>query len=167
MQLSGAGCHSMLFACAGFYLTRLGCCLLQKRLERLQLGGVAQNNDGAVAIVQISSSMPNTPGSTRAAGLAAAAVSSGFASPTAAQAAAGSGSFGRAVSGSSNSSMAETSLTSSQPRPWSGSGLRYVAPGNKEEDIGCNIKHGKHHVDETRCCWQLLPATGCYGPART
>ncbi|WIA09331.1 hypothetical protein OEZ85_008738 [Tetradesmus obliquus] len=96
----------------------------QKRLERLQLGGVAQNNDGAVAIVQISSSMPNTPGSTRAAGLAAAAVSSGFASPTAAQAAAGSGSFGRAVSGSSNSSMAETSLTSSQPRPWSGSGLR-------------------------------------------
>jgi hypothetical protein len=96
---------------------------LQKRLERLQLGGVAQSNDGAVAVVQISS-RPTTPGSTRATGLAAAAVSSGFASPTAEQAASGHGSFGRAVSGSSNSSMGEASLGTSQPRPWSGSGLR-------------------------------------------
>ncbi|KAF6253031.1 tubby C-terminal-like domain-containing protein [Scenedesmus sp. NREL 46B-D3] len=94
----------------------------QKRLERLQLGGVAQSNVSAVAVVQVSS-RPTTPGSTRTTGLAAAAVSSGIASPTAAQAGLGPGSLGRAVPRSSNSSFGDASLASS-PGPWSGSGLR-------------------------------------------
>jgi hypothetical protein len=99
-------------------------CKLQKRMERLQMGGLAQSND-SVAVVSINNSRPGTPKTAKLADTCGSSPSALPAAPVpappATQPGAGTRSHRMRTSGST-AAGASTSTGAGSADPWQGSG---------------------------------------------